>query len=34
MRIRLFEARTFDMEQLVPWFQEIVRPLAPATSAS
>ncbi len=31
--IRLFEARTFDMEHLVPWFQEIVQPLAPTTSA-
>jgi death on curing protein len=30
----LFEARTFDMEHLVPWFQKIVRPLAPRTSTS
>jgi len=24
--IKLFEERTFDMEHLVPWLQEIVRP--------
>jgi len=24
--VRLFEARSFDMEHLVPWLQEIVRP--------
>jgi death-on-curing protein len=27
--IKLFEERTFDMEHLVPWLQEIVRPRAP-----
>ena len=26
--IKLVEARAFDMEQLVPWLQEIVRPRA------
>jgi death on curing protein len=26
--IRLFEERTFDMEHLVPWLQEIIRPRA------
>ena len=26
--IQLFEARSFDMEHLVPWVQEIVRPRA------
>src|SRR5580658_401852 len=26
--IRLFEARSFDMEHLMPWLQEIVRPRA------
>lgn len=26
--VRLFEQRTFDMEHLVPWLQEIVRPQA------
>ena len=26
--IKLFEERTFDMEHLVPWLQEIVRPRA------
>ena len=26
--IKLFEDRTFDMEHLVPWLQEIVRPRA------
>src|SRR5258708_7432706 len=29
--LQLFEARTFDMDHLVPWFQEIVRPLAAGT---
>src|SRR5882672_4374872 len=28
---KLFEAKTFDMEHLAPWFQEIVRPLAAGT---
>lgn len=32
--MRLFEAQTFDMEHLVPWFQDIVRPIAPDTSHS
>ncbi len=32
--IKLFEERTFDMEHLVPWLQDIVRPLAPNPSAS
>jgi prophage maintenance system killer protein len=32
--IKLFEERTFDMEHLVPWLQEIVRPRAPDVSAS
>jgi len=26
--MELFEARTFDMEHLVPWLQEIVEPRA------
>lgn len=26
--LKLFEERTFDMERLVPWLQEIVRPRA------
>lgn len=26
--LRLFEKKTFDMEHLVPWLQEIVRPRA------
>lgn len=30
--MRLFNARTFDLEHLVPWFQEIVRPIAPDTA--
>lgn len=32
--IKLFEERTFDMEHLVPWLQEIVRPHAPGASSS
>lgn len=32
--IKLFEERTFDMEHLVPWLQEIVRPRAPDPPAS
>jgi len=32
--IKLFEERTFDMEHLVPWLQEIVRPRAPGASSS
>ncbi len=30
----LFNARTFDLEHLAPWFQEFVRPLAPDPAAS
>lgn len=26
--VKLFEERTFDMEHLVPWLQEVVRPRA------
>jgi prophage maintenance system killer protein len=32
--ISLFEERTFDMEHLVPWLQEIVRPRTPDISSS
>lgn len=32
--IKLFEERTFDMEHLVPWLQEIVRPQGPDASSS
>jgi death-on-curing protein len=32
--IKLFEEQTFDMEHLVPWLQEIVRPLAPGAASS
>lgn len=32
--IKLFEERTFDMERLVPWLQEIVRPCAPDASSN
>jgi len=32
--MKLFDERTFDMEHLVPWLQEIIRPLAPHLSAS
>ena len=32
--IKLLEAHAFDMEHVVPWLQEVVRPLAPDTSAS
>lgn len=32
--IKLFEERMFDMEHLVPWLQEIVRPRAPRASSS
>jgi death-on-curing protein len=32
--IRLFEERTFDMEHLVPWLQEIVRRRVPAPTPS
>jgi hypothetical protein len=28
--IRLFEDHAFDMDHLVPWLQEIVRPRPPA----
>lgn len=31
--IKLFEERTFDMDHLVPWLQEIVRPHTPDASA-
>lgn len=30
--IRLFEEQTFDMEHLIPWLQEIVRPHASSPS--
>ena len=32
--LKLFDERTFGMEHLVPWLQEIIRPLAPHLSAS
>ena len=32
--IKLFEARSFDMEHLVPWLQEVVSPVVPDTSSS
>ena len=32
--IKLFEERTFDMEHLVPWLQEIVRSPAPGAASS
>jgi death-on-curing protein len=32
--MRLFEARKFDLEHLVPWLQENVRPIARSISAT